>query len=121
MHAHTQKQTVDSDSYITGLERRPFGFTHLPKTDVKNKSERRSEWKETAHCRSSANSLHSKLTGEQTVAHDDIPMKKVTIAYKHLTHTDKFDIRGEEEVFSSLCLTCSTFFLCVCGFFAPLC
>lgn len=31
--------TARNDSYITGSERRPCGSTHLPKTDVKNKSE----------------------------------------------------------------------------------
>lgn len=65
-HTHTR-----NDSYITGSERGPCGSTHLPKTDVKNKSERSSDWREAPHCRNSTNSLHSTLTGEQTAAHDN--------------------------------------------------
>lgn len=71
MHAHTQTHIARNDSYITGSERGPCGSTHLPKTDVKNKSERSSQWRETPHCCNSTNSLHSTLTGEQTAAHDN--------------------------------------------------
>lgn len=71
MHAHTQTHIARNDSYITGSERGPCGSTHLPKTDVKNKSERSLQWRETPHCCNSTNSLHSTLTGEQTAAHDN--------------------------------------------------
>lgn len=68
---YTQRHAARNDSYITGSERGPSGSTHLPQTDVKNKSERSSHWKETAHCLNSTNSLPSKLTGEKTAAHDN--------------------------------------------------
>lgn len=73
MHAHTQTTIAHNDSYITGSERGPCGSTHLPKTDVKNKSERSLQWRETPHCCNSTNSQHSTLTGEQTAAHDNTP------------------------------------------------
>lgn len=41
--------------------------------------------KKTAHCCNSTNSLHTKLTGEQTAAHDNTPAMTVTIACRHVT------------------------------------
>lgn len=43
LHKCTHTHTARNDSYITGSERGPCGSTHLPKTDVKNKSERSSD------------------------------------------------------------------------------
>lgn len=63
--------TARNDSCITGSEWRPCGSTHLPKTDVTNKSEGSSQWRETPHSHNSTRSLHSTPTGEQTAAHDN--------------------------------------------------
>lgn len=49
MSVHTQKHTACNDSYIIGSERRPCGSTHLPKIDVKNKSERSSHTEKKPH------------------------------------------------------------------------
>lgn len=71
-NVHTLKtHTSRNDGYITDSQRGPCGSTHLPKTDVKNKSERSPEWKEAPHRCNSTNSRHSALTGEQTAAHDN--------------------------------------------------
>lgn len=63
------RPTFWNDSGIKSLGRRPCVSTHLPKTDVKDKSE--SEEKEAPQCRNSTNSLQSALTGEQTAVHDN--------------------------------------------------
>lgn len=79
------RPTLWNDSTITGSLRRPGVCTHLPKTDVKNKSERVRKKLCSAVC-TSANSLQSKLTGEQTAAHDTHnTLMKETIACMHLT------------------------------------
>lgn len=70
-NVHTQTHTARNNSYITGLERGPCGSPHLPKTDVKNKSETSSDWRKAPHCCNSTNSQHSTLTEEQTAAHDN--------------------------------------------------
>lgn len=69
-NVHTQTHTASNNSYITGLERGPCGSPHLPKTDVKNKSETSSDWREAPHSCNSTNSPYSTLTKEQTAAHD---------------------------------------------------
>lgn len=68
---HTHTYTLPATIATSQAQRGPCGSTHLPKTDVKNKSERSSDWREAPHCRNSTNSLHSTLTGEQTAAHDN--------------------------------------------------
>lgn len=66
---YTQTHTARNNSYITGLERGPCGSPHLPKTDVKNKSETSSNWREAPHC--CTNSPYSTRTKEQTAAHEN--------------------------------------------------